>query len=96
MADEAAFLVGEQAAALGALAGDVPGCHIVTNPGLFDNAAITITDGRDIARDVFLQNSGNGIGAGEHRLTVFPCNRGAADAPYLFHYRRRFHSRPQC
>ena len=95
MADIAAFLVGKQAAALGTLPGDVPGCHIATIPGLFDNAAIGIVGGRDIARHVLLQDAGDGIGAGEHRLAVFPGYRGAADASYLFHYRRRLYSRPQ-
>ena len=62
-ADEAAFLIDEHVAALRTLPGQVLGQAIVFRPGF------TI-----IASGVLFQHAGNGIGAGEDRLALFPGN----------------------
>ena len=74
VADEAAFLIGEQAAAVGALPGQILGQSVVLQLGL----AI-------VAGGVFLQHAGDGISAGEYGLAFFPGDGRAADATQLFH-----------
>ena len=62
-ADEAAFLIDEQVTAFRALPGQVFGQTIVRQ---LEMAIITTY--------MFFQNTGNGIGAGEHRLAILPGN----------------------
>ena len=82
MADEAAFLIGQQVAAVGALPGDVLNQAVIL--GSFSTTTIvTITL---ITADVLLQDAGNGVGAGEHRLALLPGNGGAADTAELSHH----------
>ena len=97
MADEAAFLVSEQAAAFGALAGDIfcrGGGHVVVGLSLSDDTATTKV-AACVTLNVMLQDAGDGIGAGEHRFAVFPGYRRTADTPQILYYCGSIYSRPQ-
>ena len=83
-ADEAAFLIDEHVAALRALPGQVLGQAVVLRPGL----TVVITG-------MLFQHAGNGIGAGEDRLALFPGNGRAADTAELFYQRGDLDSSPQ-
>ena len=74
-ADEAALLIDKQVTAIGALPSQVLGQPIVLQFGF-----AIITGG------MFFQHAGNGISAGENRLTLPPGNIRATDATQLPHY----------
>ena len=63
---ETAFFIGEQGAAIRALAGQVLG-------------EVEFLYLRLFAGDVLFQDAGNGIGTGEDRFTFFPGDGGTAD-----------------
>jgi len=73
-ADEAAFLIGEQAATLGALPGYIPGQALVFR------ISHRLTTATRTTLDMFLQNTGDGISTGEDSFASFPGDGGAADA----------------
>ena len=94
MADEAAFLIGKQAAAVGALPGYVPGQARRLRLMRHLNAAITAAAA--ITLDMFFQDAGDGIGTGKHCLALLPGDGRTADALELLYHRGNIYSGPEC
>ncbi len=90
---ETAFLIDQQAPAVGALASYIRGCTEVPRTAHHITAATTVTIG--ITTDLLRQNAGDGIGTGEYRLALVPGDGWAADAPEVFYYLGRVYPGPQ-
>ena len=82
-ADEAAFLIDKQVAAIGALSSQILGQPVVLQFRL-----TIITSG------VFFQYAGNGITTGENRLALFPGDGWTADTTELPYHLGNIYPRP--
>ena len=74
-ADEAALLIDEEVAAVRTLPGQVFSQSIVFQLGLIITTA-----------NMFFQNAGNGVSAGENRFALFPGDGWATDTTELPHH----------
>ena len=90
---EAPFLVDQQAAAVGALAGYVRSRTEVSRTAHHITASTAVAAG--VGTDLLCQNTGDSIGARKHRFALVPGDGGAADAPEVFHYPGGVYAGPQ-
>lgn len=72
MADETAFLVGEETAAVGALSGYIPGRTVLLRD--IDGFTAAVIAAIGISFCVFFKDHSNGVGAGKDSFAMFPGN----------------------